>query len=208
MKPRTKRALVAGAALLCLGVAAAALDGGAPIEQAQEVRVGQSRILVIYYSRTGTTATLANAIAAATGADIVPIEDTVERAGAMGFLRSMRDAFGTRRTIIRPLPVDPADYELVLVGTPVWGNAAAAPVRAFFEDHRARLPAVAFFITDGLSSHETVFRDMATLAGREPVARLGLAYDDVVRGRHAGAVAAFVRALPPVSSMARVDGER
>lgn len=166
------------------------------------VPMRRSTILVLYYSRTGTTARLARAIADATGAELAPIEDTVERLGVLGLFRSLRDAFGRRRTIIRPLRVDPGAYELVIVGTPVWGNAAAAPVRAFFEDYRARLSTVAFFLTDGLSSHDDVFRDMAALAGREPVARLGLAHDVVAQEQWSDAVAGFVRTLPALRSAA------
>jgi hypothetical protein len=48
---------------------------------------------------------------------------------------------------------------------------------------------VAFFLTDGDSEHETVFQEMAALAGREPVASLGLPRDK--RGHYAEAVESF-----------------
>jgi hypothetical protein len=61
-----------------------------------------SRILVVYYSRTGTTAELAEAIARATGADVERLVDTVARSGGLGFLRSLRDAASKRRTTLEP----------------------------------------------------------------------------------------------------------
>lgn len=189
--------------VLVLGALVCVVYPGSSPSLPEEVHVPPSNVLVIYYSRTGTTATLGRAIAEASGADLVPIEDTVDRRGPFGFLRSIVDAARKSRSPIRPLRVDPSRYELVLIGTPVWGSATAAPVRAFFEDHRAQLPErVGFFLTDGHSSHDAVFRDMAALAGREPVARLGLAHDDVVQGRYADAVAAFVRSLPVTGSPA------
>jgi hypothetical protein len=81
----------------------------------------------------------------------------------------------------------------VVVGTPTWGKSVAAPVRTFLAEQRGRLPQVAFFLTDGSAQHEGVFRDMATLAGPEPMACLGLPHDTVRRGRYADQLAAVAR---------------
>lgn len=162
----------------------------------KELRMPTSKILVVYYSRTGTTAKLAGAIATPLGADLEPLQDTVDRAGAFGFLRSLVDAMRRRGTTLQPLTVDPAAYELVLVGTPVWGSAAAAPVRTFFDHYRGKLPEVAFFLTDGTTSHDAVWADMTKLAGRKPVATLGIAQKDVLADRYRDKVTAFIDALP------------
>ena len=153
------------------------------------------KTLVVYYSRTETTEELAKAIAEATGAELEPLVDTVSRAGGRGFLRSLRDAARRRSTTIEPLRVDPSRYDLVVVGTPDWGGSVSAPVRAFFAECRRSLPAVAFFLTDGGADHEKVFADMAELAGREPLATLGLPHDEVEQGEYADRVADFATSL-------------
>jgi menaquinone-dependent protoporphyrinogen IX oxidase len=153
------------------------------------------KALVVYYSRTETTAELARAIAEALDAELEPLVDTVSRSGARGMLRSLRDAARRRASTIEPLHVDPGAFDLVVVGTPDWGGAAAAPVRAFLEQNRTRLARVAFFLTDGTADHEKVFRDMAALAGRDPVASLGLPHDEVQEGRYVERVAAFAASL-------------
>jgi menaquinone-dependent protoporphyrinogen IX oxidase len=153
------------------------------------------KALVVYYSRTETTAELARAIARALGAELEPLVDTVSRGGGRGFVRSLRDAARRRATAIEPLHVDPGAYDLVVVGTPDWGGAAAAPVRTFLEENAACLSQIAFFLTDGVADHEKVFHDMALLAGRDPVAFLGLPHDEVREGRYAEQVAAFAAAL-------------
>ncbi|HXV56772.1 MAG TPA: flavodoxin [Gaiellaceae bacterium] len=153
------------------------------------------RILLVYYSRSGTTATLARAIAEATGADVEELVDTVRRSGALGFVRSVRDAAARRPSAIEPLTRDPAVYDLVVVGGPDWGGAASGPVRTFLQSRRGRLPRVAFFLTDGTSDHEKVFRDMAELAGTDPVATLGVPHDEVRPGGYEERVEAFARAL-------------
>jgi menaquinone-dependent protoporphyrinogen IX oxidase len=153
------------------------------------------RSLIVFYSRTETTAMLAHAVAEALGADVEGLVDTVARAGGRGFLRSLRDAAGRRSTIIEPVRADLTAYDLVVVGAPDWGGAVAAPARAFLAEHGSSLPRVAFFLTDGESDHEKVFRDMADLAGQEPVATLGVPHDDVERGEYSERVEAFAASL-------------
>jgi hypothetical protein len=168
--------------------------GGGRAHVGRERRTAGAKILVVYYSRSGTTAKVAEALATALGADVVPIVDTKDRGGVGGFVRSLQDTIGKRPAVIEPLSVDPSTYELVVVGTPVWGNAASTPVRAFFAQHR-ELKRVAFFITDGLSSHQVVFRDLEQLAGQKAVATLGLPQGDVLADRHLAALDEFVKAL-------------
>lgn len=178
-------------------IVATVADDGAVVPET-EVRMSGSSVLVVYYSRTGTTARLGRAIADRAGADLESLADTVERRGAMGFLRSLGDAIGRRRTTLVAPRLDPSSYALVVLGTPVWGDAVSAPMRAYLEDQRDRLPRnVAFFVTDGHSSHEAVFAEMTRLSGREPRAVLGLPHDDVVAGRFTSDVERFVHALAP-----------
>jgi flavodoxin len=162
----------------------------------QELRVATSKILVVYYSRTGNTAQVGQAIAKTTGADVEVLKDTVPRAGAMGFLRSLRDAFKQGTTTIQPLGVDPSKYELVIIGTPDWGQSVSAPARAFLTAHHNKLTSVAFFLTNGTQDHDKVFAEMGALVGRKPVAVVGIPEVEVKAGRFEGPVSTFVSRLP------------
>ncbi len=164
-------------------------------EDPKEAQVSNSKILVVYYSRTGTTRKLAESIATATGADIEALVDTVNRNGFFGFMRSMRDAGGRRSTTLKPMQHDPTQYDLVIIGTPDWGRSVSAPTRAFLVQYRGRLPKVAFFLTDGAGDHKAVFLDMTLLVDAEPVAVLGIPHDDVVRNKYADRVEAFAKSL-------------
>lgn len=154
-----------------------------------------STTLVIYYSRSGTTAKLAEAIARGTGADTERITDTVERSGFFGFMRSLRDAIRKAGSPLTPPSVDPSSYQLVIIGTPDWGQSVAAPTRTFLSSQKGRLKNVAFFLTDGTSDHEQVFADMADLLGIKPIATLGIPRADVVHDDFQARVDEFVKQL-------------
>ena len=79
------------------------------------------KALVVYYSRSGVTRKVAQALAAALGAEIEEIVDTKDRSGAGGWLKAGADASLKRLTAIQPMTKDPAGYDLVVIGTPVWG---------------------------------------------------------------------------------------
>lgn len=211
MKPATRKGRRRWRLLAALGGSAVIGLLGVGWSQSSQLPPPQPRLdrgahmLVIYYSRTGATAKLAEAIASATGADVEPLRDTVNRAGAWGFIRSIRDAAGKRGTVLEPLHVDPTRYDLVVIGTPDWGKSISAPVRTFLEAYRGHLGQVAFFLTDGEADHDAIFREMGRLAGREPVAVLGVAHDDVVLDRFEAKLRPFLKALPRPAVQTGVD---
>ena len=133
-----------------------------------------SNVLVVYYSRTGGTRQVAQTLADALGADVEEIVDTDARKGFWGYLRSAVGAMLGRPAVIREPQKNPAAYRLVLVGTPVWSSAVSTPVLAYLQSRGPLAPHVAFFLTPGGSGAERVFRQMETLCGKRPVAKLAL----------------------------------
>jgi flavodoxin len=132
-----------------------------------------SRILVAYYTRTGTTQQLARWIAAAVDADLERVVDLRKRTGALGFVRSLWEAGMQRIVPIEPPVRDPTQYDLVVIGTPIWADSVASPVRSYLEAHRNELRTVAFFCACRNSNGDRrVFGQMAELCGVRPVATL------------------------------------
>ena len=76
--------------------------------------------LVVYYSRTGNAKFVAETIATEMSADIEEIVDLKRRAGKLGWVSAGRDAMGGKETQIAPTKRVPADYDLIVVGTPIW----------------------------------------------------------------------------------------
>lgn len=131
-------------------------------------------VLVVYYSRSGQTEFVARQIAARCGADIERIEDCRSRAGVLGYLRSAAEAIVGWRPAIQKGRHRPADYDLVIVGTPVWFWGIASPVRSWVLRHRRELDHVAVFCTCGGSGHAKALDDLEYLCGHSALARLAL----------------------------------
>jgi len=132
------------------------------------------RQLVVFYSRSGFTRLLARALAEGLGADLEELKDTRKRSGLIGYLRCGWESTFQRLTPLQPISVEPKDYDLVLVGTPVWNAGVSSPVRSFLVHHGVRCKNVAFFCTYGRSGSERAFRQMAAACGKAPVATLAV----------------------------------
>ena len=130
--------------------------------------------LIVYFSRTGRTRRVAEAIQAATGFDLEEIEEEGGRGGPLGWLKSGMES--TRRMLpkIRPLAHDPSEYDIVVIGTPIWASNMSSPVRAFVVEHRDNISRIALFCTGDGDEPEKVFAPLSELLGKEPLATLGL----------------------------------
>ena len=131
-------------------------------------------VLVAYFSRTGHTRVLAEGIARALGADLEEIRDRTERTGIAGYLRSGLEAlFGVSAEIDRPRH-DPARYDAVVVGGPVWNASVSTPVRTYLWLERDHLPALACFASYGGVGAERALGQMEAIARKRPIATLAV----------------------------------
>jgi len=151
--------------------------------------------LVVYYSRTGTTRKVAEALARELGADLEEIVDRKPRGGAARFVVAGKDAALKRATGIEEPGRDPASCDLVVVGTPVWAGTMSCAVRTYLLREKERLPKVAFFLTTGRSGADRTFRHMAEVCGKAPEATLGLRAKEVRKDTCLEKVRAFAGTL-------------
>ena len=85
------------------------------------------RTLIVYYSRTGANEKVAKALQEKLGCDIEEIRDTADRSGALGMFRSVIETMFKRSAKIEEMAKRPEDYELVIIGTPVWIGSMIKP---------------------------------------------------------------------------------
>ena len=131
------------------------------------------RILVAYYSRTGITETVAKEIAEKLGADLEKIEDTKNRDGALRFIVACKDGAMKKSAEIKPTRQDPAEYDLVIIGTPVWANTMTPAVRKYLMDFGKTIKKAATFVTTNSSGIDATNKHLAELLDGEVVATAG-----------------------------------
>jgi hypothetical protein len=153
------------------------------------------KILVIFYSRSGTTRRIAAALAARLGGSVEEILEARGRDGFLGYWRSVIEARRKTSPDILPAKNDPASFDLVVVGTPVWGWSVSSPVRAYLTANKARLPAVSFFCTCGGAGAEAAFTQMHGIADKAPRATCVITARDLAAGGEEKLLANFVAAL-------------
>ena len=153
------------------------------------------KILVVYYSRTGLTRTIGQAVAERLGADSEEIIDCADRKGFAGFWRAGREAHDKIPAQINSPRKDPASYDLIIIGTPVWAFTMSCAARAYIEFNKSKCKALAFFCTTGGCSGEKTLREMACLAGLPARAELVLTSREVATGTFNRKLDSFVKAL-------------
>ena len=107
------------------------------------------KVLVVFYSRSGTTRRIAKALSEALKCDLEEITEPRRRTGFLGYIRSLLEASRKRPSTIAPKKHDVSLYDLVIIGTPVWAWSLSSPVRAYLMATASQLPKVAFFCTLG-----------------------------------------------------------
>jgi len=108
------------------------------------------KILVVFYSLTGNTKEIANAIADAVGAEQLEIK--TKRRIDKGFMRYF---WGGRQVMLKetpgllPFEKDVESYDLIFLGTPVWAGNFTPAARSFVEQAKLQKKKIALFATHG-----------------------------------------------------------
>lgn len=160
------------------------------------------KTLVVYFSRTGNTQALAEQIAHACSADLEGIEEGRYRLGAMGYVRSVAEALAQKEIPIRPSELDPADYDLVAVGTPIWAWNMSSPARSYLARHRGLFRNLALFCTFDGAGEAKVFSEMQSLCDQHACARLAVRTRDFHHDSYQLQLARFVEELKTASPAA------
>lgn len=105
------------------------------------------RSLVVYYTRTGNAKFVAETIAAELGSDIEEIVDLKKRAGTLGWITAGKDATQEKETQIGSVTYVPQDYELIVIGTPIWAWKPTPAIRTYLSKNDLSEKKVALFFT-------------------------------------------------------------
>ena len=139
------------------------------------------RVLIVYYSRTGDTESMASCLARASGADLEPLVATSNGQGLFAYLSSHFGQVLGQEARIQPPKHSPKDYDIVLLGTPICGATLSSPVRTYLSQCAGILPEVAFFVTGDDRGAERAIEEMQSISGKNPLATLALRECDLKR---------------------------
>lgn len=105
------------------------------------------KALVVFYSLEGHTKLLANAVAKAAGADVLEIrpKEEIPTRGFMKYFKGGWQVIRKAKPEIYPVSVNPADYDLLFIGTPVWAGGYAPALRTFLSTTRLEDKTIALF---------------------------------------------------------------
>lgn len=111
----------------------------------------EKKILVLYYSQTGTTKAVAEEIGTQLGADVVAFD--VEEAYSGSFdetiARCLEEQSRGFVPTLKPMNIDVNDYDVVFLGYPVWFGTYAPPVESLIQGEKFEGKTVVPFCTFG-----------------------------------------------------------
>lgn len=129
---------------------------------AKKNEVAQKKVLVLYYSQTSNTKTVAQEIATKLGADleeIVPVKPYDGDFNAT-ISRCMQDREQGVMPELKPIKADLAQYDVVFLGFPVWFGTMAPPMGTFISSNDLSGKKIVPFCTFGSGGLDTSVRDL------------------------------------------------
>jgi flavodoxin len=151
------------------------------------------KTLIVFFSLTGNTRKIAQAISDELNGTLEEIQDTRNRNGIAGYLLSIMEALFKKRSKIQEVKHDPSAYDLVIIGTPVWAFNISSPVRTYLEQKKKSINAAAFFVTCTASGGKKVLQDMTNLYGKKASALLEIKEEDIKSGKYLEKVKQFIQ---------------
>lgn len=133
------------------------------------------KVLIVYYSRTGTTKQLGDYIHQRVGGDVVEIEPVTPYSDwyMIAVCAATKELMMKSVRPIKTHVENIAEYDTIFIGTPIWCWTAAGPVKTFLQEHNLEGKKVYPFSVWGGSGECTTYTDMQALA---PKATFGEGY--------------------------------
>jgi len=166
------------------------------------------KVLVVYYSRTGNTKQVAQTIARELDADLLRIKETKRYRGWFGFLKAGYQAVCGKTVVIETTEANSAEYDLIVLGSPVWAASIPPPLLTYIQQHKHSFNDVAFFCTESDSGGDRVFNSMERLIGEAPVATLEIKVKEIEEGSSRNRASAFSVGLITEASKHRLAEEQ
>lgn len=107
------------------------------------------KVLVAYFSYSGTTKNVATVLSEKTGGDLFEITPQDEYSNV--YMESNSEIRGNKRPALTDTVENMDEYDIVFVGYPVWWHATPAPINTFLESYNLTGKLIIPFCTSGES---------------------------------------------------------
>lgn len=125
-----------------------------------------AKSIIVFYSRSGHTASLAKALSEVTGAEVLRIESeppypadyekTIERFQA--------ERAAGELPLIRPIGKALSSYDVIYIGSPTWGGHLSYPIQRFLLESKLKGKRLCLFTSQGGSGEASTPEDLKRLA--------------------------------------------
>lgn len=178
----------------------------------------KGKTLVLYYSQTGATKSVAEELQRQLGCDIDSIVavtpyDGDYQATIQRWLQEKNDSV---KVEIKPIASNLDDYDTIFLGYPIWGGTYALPMATFLADNNLEGKKIVTFATFGSGGIESSTADVAAVIPNATVttgygvrnARVSKAPEEISRFLiENGYVEGEIEALPAFSEVTAVTNE-
>ncbi|MDO5825274.1 MAG: flavodoxin [Methanosphaera sp.] len=150
------------------------------------------KTLIVYYSRTDITKKVAEDIREKLECDIERIMPKVNYNTKIGYARGIKDAIAEKTVELEELTYDPADYDEVILGVPVWASKAANPLISYIDKNNGKFKDIKIFVTAGSSGFESTIKQIEEHVGLKASKTMTLKTIDVKNDAYESKVNEFI----------------
>ena len=131
--------------------------------------------LIIFYSLDGNTRFIAQKMAEIIEADILELkpEKEIPRIEPFKHFAGSKRVLFKKASKLKQYNVNLADYDTLIIGTPVWAFTFAPAIRAFLNENSIQNKKIILFCTYGSGPGKTFANFENNLAGNEIIGKVG-----------------------------------
>lgn len=131
--------------------------------------------LVVYYSLEGNVKFVAEKIAEAAGADLLQLKPRkdLNPDSFMKYFWGGKQVIFKEKPELLPMEKNPADYDVLYIGTPVWAGSFAPALNTFFSQVNLTGKKIALFCCYGSHAGKTFVNLKKKLEGNSIIGEMG-----------------------------------
>lgn len=142
----------------------------------------EMKTLVAYFTRTGNTKVAAKELAKKLDCDIEEIVDNKKRTGVIGSTGAYISPIN-KKTTIKKIKADLEEYDMVILGTPIWWYTISPATREFVKKYKGKIDKFSLLYTCDKDIKVNAEKELKELFGKAPVLTMGIESGTIKRGK-------------------------